>query len=325
MFDLLLSADMMVQDPDRMAERLISKLGIHGHPRWRQAFDNHPYVAHFLRVHKSLAVSPTRVEPQGHLDRPNPGDPMFHEFLESLKDFQGRHRPMLTHSIVLVLHGPKLSALIERLMRLRLPFRVAQRTPEMPFDRLWLGATPERPIYDPSVDGGLCIEVMPMEPLQMPADTFATPAPQPRNPAPGEMVRVTAREYLVRDLDDTLRRCSANLGWEPGGGVESLQGSGCRRARMGFTLANSACFDIVEATRWDGDAGLYLNNWGPGPYTIRIGVNGLAAKAEDLRVRGTRFTWIDESESVGGGPLIRIDPAELDGQLVEFEDLAPLG
>ena len=72
MFELLMSADMMVPDPDGMTQMLVDKLGIYKHERWRQAFDNHPYIAHFLRVHKSLAVSPTRIEPQWHLDRPNP-------------------------------------------------------------------------------------------------------------------------------------------------------------------------------------------------------------------------------------------------------------
>ncbi|TDV72599.1 lactoylglutathione lyase [Pseudomonas sp. LP_7_YM] len=320
MFDLLMSADMMVPDPDAMTEKLVDKLGIHKHERWRQAFDNHPYIAHFLRVHKSLAVSPTRVEPQWHLDRPNPGDPLFHDFLESLKAFQGRHRPMITHSIVLAIHGDKFNALVQKLMERRLPFRMAQRTEEMPFDRLWLGVTPENPVYEPSVDGGLCIEIMPMEPLQMPADTFAQPPVQPRDPKPGDMIRVTARGFLVRDLDQTLRRCAANLDWEPSGAVQTLQEEGYRRARMGFSLANSATLDIIEATRWDSEAGVYLNSWGPGPYYIRIGVHGLEAKAEDLRARGTAFKWIEASEAVGGKPLIRIDPRELDGQLFEFEE-----
>lgn len=320
MFELLMSADMMVPDPDGMTELLVDKLGIYKHERWRQAFDDHPYIAHFLRVHKSLAVSPTRVEPQWHLDRPNPGDPMFHDFLESLKEYQGRHRPMLTHSIVLSLHGDKFDALVSKLMRRRLPFRMAQRTPDMPFDRLWLGASPEKPFYDPIVDGGLCIEIMPMEPLQMPAETFSVPAPQPRDSKPGDMVRVSARGYLVRDLDETLRRCSTNLDWEPSGPVELIEGEGYRRARMGFTLENSATLDIIEATRWNSDAGLYLNNWGPGPYYIRIAVNDLAAKAEDLRARGTAFSWIDSCDAVGGKSLIRVDPSELRGQLFEFEE-----
>lgn len=320
MFDLLMTADMMVPDPDGMTELLVNKLGIHKHPNWRQAFDNHPYIAHFLRVHKSLAVAPTRVEPQVHLDRPNPGDPSFHHFLQSLEAFQGKHRPILTHSIVVAAHGPKFEQTVERLMRRRLPFRMAQRTPEMPFDRLWVGVTPERPEYEPSVDGGLCIEIMPMEPLQLPPETFATPAPQPRDLQPGQLVRVSARGFLVRDLDDTLRRCSANLDWEPVGAVETLLGEGYRRARMGFTLPNSASLDVLEATRWDGEAGRYLNSWGPGPYFVRIAVNGLQVKAEELKARGIGFDWIESSEAVGGRSLIRIHPAELDGQLFEFEE-----
>jgi hypothetical protein len=321
MFELLMSADMMLPDPDGMTELLVSKLGIHKHPNWRQAFEGHPYIAHFLRVHKSLAVAPTRIEPQVHLDKPNPGDPMFHDFLDSLHAFQGKHRPMVTHSIVLACHGPKFDRLVEKLMRRGLRFRMAQRTPDMPFDRLWLGCTPEDPHYEPSVDGGLCIEIMPTEPLQMPPETYATPPAQARDPKPGEMLRVTSRGFIVRDLDETLRRVSANLDWEPTGAVEALTQEGYRRARMGFTVANSATLDVIEATRWNGAAGVYLNSWGPGPYYIRIGVNGLEAKAEDLRARGTRFEWIEESEAVGGKPLIRIDPAELRGQHFEFEGI----
>jgi len=319
-FDLLMSADMMLADPDGMADILVRKLGVHSHPNWRQAFGDHPYVAHFLRVHKSLAVAPTRLEPQWHLDRPNHGDPMFPIYLDSLKDYQGVHRPILTHATVLALQGDKFDLLMEKLMRRRLPFRMARRTADMPFDRMWLGCTPEDPRYRPDVDGGLCIEVMPIEPLQLPAETFAMPPVQPRDPQPGSMVRVVARGFLVRNLDETLRRCSLNLDWEPKGPVEHLPREGYRRASMGFTLPNSATLDIIEATRWNSEAGVYVSTWGPGPWYIRIAVNGLAAKAEDLKQRGTRFTWIEDSESVGGKPLIRVDPEELRGQLVEFVD-----
>lgn len=324
MFDLLLSADMMVPDPDAMTELLVDKLGIHKHERWRQAFDNHPYIAHFLRVNKSLALAPTRIEPQVHLDRPNPGDPMFHDFLESLRDYQGRHRPMLTHSIVLTASAPGFNALVERLMRRRLRFRLAQRTPEMPFDRLWVGVTPEDPCYSPEVDGGLCIEVIPTEPLQLPKETFSSPPPEPRDLKPGEMVRVTARGFIVRNLAETLRRCSSNLGLEPSGTVEDVPKEGYRRARFGFTLRHSATLDVIEPTRWDSETGLYLHNWGPGPHYIRIAVNDLVAKAEDLKARNVRFRWIEECDAVGGRSLIKVDPAELDGQVFEFEEYQPL-
>ncbi|MCU6453125.1 hypothetical protein LPN01_03430 [Sphingomonas sp. A2-49] len=320
-FEMLLSADMMVPDPDAMTDLLVSKLGIHSHPKWRQAFDNHPYIAHFLRVQKSLAIAPTRIEPQVHLDRPNPGDPLFHDHLKGLERFQGRHRPMLTHSVVLVAWREKMEALIERLHDRKLRFRLAQRTPEMPFDRLWLGVTPEDLAYDPSVDGGLCIEFIPLEPTQMPAEVFDVPPPRVANPAPGELLRVTARGFLVRDLDFTIGKLRDNLDWEPEQ-VDTLPGEGYRRARMGFTIGHSAALDIVEPTRWDSPAGLYLNSWGPGPYFIRLGAFDLAAKADQLKEQGIAFQWVPESDAVGGGPLIRIDPRELDGQIFEIEGLA---
>ncbi|MFN3725950.1 MAG: hypothetical protein ACK4SZ_06560 [Allosphingosinicella sp.] len=320
MYEMLLSADMMVPDPDGMTELLVTKLGIHSHPRWRQAFDNHPYIAHFLRVQKSLAVAPTRIEPQVHLDRPNPGDPLFHDHLKGLEAYQGPKRPILTHSVVLVTWEAKLNALIDRLHRTRKRFRIAQRTQEMDFDRLWLGITPEDLNYDPSVDGGLCIEFIPMEPTQMPAAAFSDPPPRVENPQPGELLRVTRRGFLVRDLDFTLACLHENLEWEPDS-VEQLAGAGYRRARMGFTMSHSATLDIVEPTQWDSRAGRYLNSWGPGLYYVRLGVFNLEAKADQLRQKGVRFTWDAASDEVEGRPLIRIDPAELDGQLFELEGL----
>jgi hypothetical protein len=321
-FDLLLTADMMVPDPDGMADLLSKTLGIHTHPRWRQAFEEQPYIAHFLRVNKSLALAPTRIEPQVHLDKPNPGDPQFHDYLESLKDFQGHYRPMMTHSVVLATSLHKEEALIERLARRGLPFRIAQRAPDLPWDRVWLGCTPENPRYEPSVDGGLCIEVMPIEPLQLPPETFASPPPEPIDPTPGDMIRVTARGVLVRNMDDVLRKLSSHLDWEPAGPVTSFPSEGYNRARMPFSLAHSATLDLIQPTRWNSHAGLYLHNWGPGLYYIRIAVAGLEAKAADLHARGVRHTWIEASDAVGGQPLIRVDPADVGGQLFEFEAYA---
>jgi hypothetical protein len=320
MYDLLLSADMMVDDPDGMANLLTDKLGIHQHANWRQAFDHHPYIAHFLRVHKSLALAPTRVEPQGHLDKPNPGDPLFHDFLESLRTYQGRHRPMLTHSVVLTCSTAKMGELIEKLVRRKQRFRLAQRTKDMPFDRFWVGATAEDPRYTPEVDGGLCIEVIPTEPPRFPPATFATPCPEPEGLADGDMVRVTRRGFLVRDLSDTLSRASSNLDLEPSEPVRMLTDEGYQLARIGFNVKHSATLDVIQPTQWDSQAGLYLHNWGPGLYYIRIAVQNLAAKAERLKEKGVKFSWIEASEAVDGRPLIKVDPAELAGQVFEFEE-----
>lgn len=305
----------MVHDADRLAGQIVDKLGVHGHANWRQAFPGHPYVAHFLRVHKSLAVSPTRIEPQGHLDQPNEGDPMFPDFLKSLEAFQGVSRPVKTHATVLVSND--IGAVIERLQRRRLPFRLARLTPEMPFDRLWVGCTPERPFYEPSVDGGLCIEVIPLEAIQLPPEALQTPPPEPRDPKEGDLVRVVGRGYIVRDLDDTLRRLSANLDLEPASGVFTLAREGYKVARIGFNLSSSATLDVIEPTRWDSELGRYLHNSGPGAHYIRTSVNGLAAKAEQLREKNVAFEWIEDCEAVNG-PLIRIDPVEFDGAIFEL-------
>ena len=313
-FDMLMSADFMVKDADHTADIFINKLGIYGHPKWRHGFTNHTYIAHFLRVHRNRAFAPTLIEPQGHLDKPNTGDPVFPEHLHSLETFLGRHRPILTHSNVQC--TDRLDELAEKLARRRLPFRIAPWTAEQPTDRLWVGVTPENPRYEPSVDGGLCIEVITTGSLLMPADTFDQP--QPTDLAEGEMVRCVARGWIVRDLDDTLRRLSTNLDWDPREPVRTFDREGYRLARMGYALANSATLDLIEPTRFNSRAGYYLHNWGPGPYYARIAVNGLDAKAEDLRSRGTRFDIEADCESAGGARVLRVNPQDLEGAIFEF-------
>lgn len=320
-FDMLMSADFMVRDADHTADLFVRKLGVYGHPKWRHGFENHTYVAHFLRVHRNRTFAPTLVEPQGHLDKPNTGDPVFPIQLKSYEDFLGHHRPIITHSNVQTTDN--LHELEEKLHRRRLPFRIAPWTAEQPTDRLWVGVTPENPRYEPSVDGGLCIEVITTKALQMPADAFDQPTPQPTDLAEGEMVRVTARGWIVRDLDDTLRRISANLDWDPREPVRDLPREGYRMARMGYALENSATLDVIEPTRVHCPAGYYLHNWGPGPFYAQISVNGLDAKAEDLRSRGTRFRIDEDCESVGGGRILRVDPQDLEGAIFEFVEHRP--
>jgi hypothetical protein len=315
MRDFLLSADLMVPDPDAHTELLVKRLGILERPDWRQAFPTHGYIAHFLRVHKSLAVAPTRLETQHHVDVPSPVDPVFGPQLDSLDEFQGRFRPVKTHSCVIATDS--IEELIEKLRRRRLPFRLAPVDDRLAWERLWVGVTPEQPGYRPVVDGGLCLEWHPIAPLRMPDETFAPEPPEPRGLAEGDMVRIVARSFLVRDLDETLRLLSANLDIEPQGPVELFADEGVRRARVGFTVSHSATIDLIEPVRWNCEAGRYLATWGPGPYYIRIAVHGLDAKAADLAARETRFTTVPERASAGGG-LIQVNPDDLDGTLIEF-------
>ena len=101
--------------------------------------------------------------------------------------------------------------LIEKLHRRRLPFRIAPIDDRLAWERLWVGTTPEQPRYRPDVDGGLCLEWHPIAPLQMPPETFGDTIPAPRDPQPGQMIRIVHRSFLVRDLDDVLRKLDTNL------------------------------------------------------------------------------------------------------------------
>jgi hypothetical protein len=131
------------------------------------------------------------------------------------------------------------------------------------------------------------------------------------------MVRVVGRGFLVRDLDDVLRRLDQNLDLQPAGTVEQLDREGYKLARIGFNLGTSATLDVIQPTKWDSPSGRYLHNWGPGPHYIRISVNGLDAKADRLTGLGVKFERIEDCQAVGG-PLLRVDPAELGGAIFEF-------
>ena len=63
MFELLMSADMMVPDPDGMTEKLVDKLGVYKHERWRQAFDNHPYICLLYTSRETVGQIETAVQP----------------------------------------------------------------------------------------------------------------------------------------------------------------------------------------------------------------------------------------------------------------------
>jgi hypothetical protein len=317
MTDFLYTADFMVPDPDAFTEMVVAKLGIVAREDYRQAFPEHGYIAHFLRVNTSRAVAPTLFEPQHHVDVPNPADPLFEPHLDSLYEFQGRYRPLVTHSCVIATDG--IHELIDKLHRRRLKFRIAPIDEHLAWERVWTGTSPEQPRYTPEVDGGLCLEWHPIEPLRMPEKAFATPPPQPADPHPGAMIRIVSRAFLVRDLDHTLRCLSDNLDMEPAGTVERFDAEGYRLAQIAFPLANSACIDVIEPTEGGSETGMYLNTWGPGPYYVRIAVNGLDAKAHDLEARGTRHALVDDN-SAPGGRRLRVDPRDVDGIVIDFVD-----
>jgi hypothetical protein len=143
------------------------------------------------------------------------------------------------------------------------------------------------------------------------------PQPDPVLP-PGSMIRVVRRSWVVEDLRDSLALIDQNLGWRPGLDRETDPASGCRRAVFDFVHPRSAELELLEPVA-AGEVRDSLDTWGPGSWRIRIGVNDLAAKAADLRRRGTAF---DSYESVANGAVLGVDTGAMGAPgLFEFTEI----
>jgi hypothetical protein len=133
------------------------------------------------------------------------------------------------------------------------------------------------------------------------------------------MVRVLRRSWIVEDLGATLSALDRNLGWQPRIGPEVDAGIGCRRAVFGFAHPRSAELELLEPIA-AGEVKDSLDAWGPGAWTIRIGVNDVGAKAEDLSRRGTAFETRIPPHA--GRPVLRVDTGPLDVPgLFEFAEV----
>jgi hypothetical protein len=133
------------------------------------------------------------------------------------------------------------------------------------------------------------------------------PLPDPEF-LPGSMVRVLRRSWIVEDLGSTLSALDRNLDWQPRIGPETLAAIGCRRAIFGFSHPRSAELELLEPIA-AGEVKDSLDAWGPGSWTIRIGVNNIEAKAEDLRRRGTAFETRTPPDDAR--PILRVDTGPL--------------
>lgn len=300
MFDLLINAEVIVDDVT-VAERVfVDGLGF-PEPRatWKGTVSSAGFSFLFARVHPSLKVSPTRVEAMALA----PIEPGKQPFLPQLLAAQGR-RPWKTHGNELATSG--IDAVSARLERNGCAFFTMPPEEGYPFVRLWLGWTGEDPgAYRPEGDGGLMLEICETDSLlQGPA--LWDDQPDPELPA-GAMIRVLRRSWIVEDLDDTLAALARNLAWLPQDAPMLDRRIGCRRAVMRFAHPRSAELELLEPVA-PGEALESLSAWGPGAWKIRIGVNDVAAKAEDLDRRGTVFST---DEVAGEGSVLQVDTGSM--------------
>jgi hypothetical protein len=184
-----------------------------------------------------------------------------------------------------------------------------------PFPRLWMGIAPDGLAdYQPGGDGGLMLEVVHTATLGLPAALQEGSAPAPE-PAAGTMVRTATRCFVVDELDRRLDELAGAFSWEPELGPEEGE-DGSRRAVLGFRIPQSARIELIAPTPGTADDD-FLGRFGAGVWAIRVAVQDLAAKAEDLRARGTPFrelrTGFERPDTV-----LRVDTSATPGCLFEF-------
>jgi len=283
MYDLMVTVSVLVDDIDPAVETLCIALGM---PRPRpQSFREGPGIrAMFCRVHPKYAVAPTFLElvAAGPIEDTTPRSMVF-----PVADIAARHgsRVVKWHATEISMPDEMLLDLSQHLDRLGVPHGFI---PSDSRDRFFLGGDPNVS-YEPNADAGLIVEAIRSTHLGLGEDGFSAPADIPADAGPETMVRIVAREYLVDDLDETLRILERNLRWTPASVYEY---DGARRAAMPFRAPRSARLELVEPSGPGRVADAYEQN-GAGAWTIRISVIDVDAKADDLAARGTPFTIED--------------------------------
>jgi hypothetical protein len=304
MVDFMFSVDLFTPDPIRMADRFVTALGL---PPWKPSWtDLTPEQLIYLRARSRLNLSaPTLIEILS-----STGHPDLYMTVPALQA-QADDRPVRTHATVFV--SRNFDEIVEK-AKARGVRHIALPGGHGGLDRCWFGLSGLEPgspgsVYEPEADGGLLVEVINWD------GTAVSKRPaEPEDMTDGEIVRVSARTFLVADIDGTVASLRECLDW-PGPDLEVTDSATDRHAFLQPAVPGSAALELVQplvpASRYSD----FFQRWGPGPHAIRIDVHSLAAKAEDLRLRGTAY---DDGRSLDGDVLLAVDPSSLDGIIVEF-------
>jgi len=317
-FDLLGSASFLVEDRERAASAAQQVLGLRApKPHWILDTPGRGITVTFLRPGPSTALAPTPIEIVAS-DEVRPGtDPRVAlPLLPAVARSQGA-RPTKVHATDIAVAD--IDELLERCRRDGRRHWV--KADPLGVRRVWIGFDATNPTdYVPDGDGGLHFEFLPTEALRLPpAAVDASPAA----PAAGEgaLLGVASRTYLVDDLGRVLDDVHAGFDWSPDEPIGTGAG-GTRRAVLGFRFPTSTRLELIEphgATE-DADA---LARWGPGAWAIVIGVDGLDAKADDLRARGVAFRELPTGFE-HPARLLRIAAAQTPGCLFDLVDVGEL-
>jgi hypothetical protein len=302
-FDFLVSADLLIDDFPSAVQTMLARLGFGDpKPHWYAGGEGRGFDVVFLRADPRLAASPTRLEVMAANDV-DPGLPAP----QTLPHMPGLRRaqadaPVRTHGTVFAVSD--MDEAIERVRRGGYRHWLDAANELMPHHRLWVGVSEgEKDVWIPGDDGGLLIELVDSVTIPGVMESAGEPPPQSAL-QPGAMTRITARRWLVPDLDQSIARLHATFDCATGPATHTADGS--RTAPIICAHPRSAVVDLVEPGPRTPQAA-FVAARGPLPWTIVIAVNDLAAKARDLEARLTPFTRVDDQ--VTGVPSLAPDAA----------------
>jgi hypothetical protein len=312
-FDLLVSAAFIVDEPDLMVEEAHVRLGMPlPDPGWLQNWPGWGYKAWWCRLRGSLRSAPTRLEINGPRQiAARDRRAGVTSYMAEMRREQGM-RPIKSHAAVVGVWD--FDGLERRLEAAGVERYVDPPSRELPYPRTWIGrrGRQDRSGYNSGDDAGLRIEILPLNEIGLPEHRLRPGAEATPAGADGGILRLTRRQFLVEDLERDLEILRRSFGWEA---VDRIEAEKERRATLSFNHPNSASIELIEPGP-RGPRRAFLDRHGAGPFRIVLGVGDLAAKAADLRRRGTAFAEVD----IGGRRIVVKAPRY--AALVEFEEVA---
>jgi predicted enzyme related to lactoylglutathione lyase len=302
--EFLVSADVLIDDFVGTVAAAQTKLGF-GPPKdtWFGGGPGRGFEVVFLRTQPSLKASPTRIEIMAARDI-DPSLPV----VTTLPHMPGLNRhqaayPVRTHGTVFAVQD--LDAAIERVQRAGLRHWLDAKNDLVPHHRLWIGVTESaKDEWIPGDDGGLLIELVDAASIPGVVESAAVADPTPWGElAPGALVRVIDRQWLVPDVDASRDRLHASLGFELGIAEPVTNHAGARQITIRCAHPRSATVTLMTPTAGTVEHE-YVAAHGPVPWRIVIAVNDLDAKAKDLSARGTPYRRIDDDRD--GQPSLAV-------------------
>lgn len=295
-FDCMFSTDIFVEDMGLQARLFVEHFGVHAPGPKAIVTDSPEAHATMLRLHKSFAEAPTRLEiiqPAGKTGHWNVAQ------IQQAWHSQ-RERPVRFHNNVVL---GDVDALIEALRSRSIP-HIVDGT--LSFRRLFVGIDPvSTNVYDPKFDAGLRFEVLPFTDFPVQAASGADQL----GDGPPRLVRVLSRSFLVEDLDAVTGTLETTFGWQPASRVHSLPADGVRRAIYKFRLPRSARLELLQPERDGTEAARFAASHGAGPYTTTFLVTGVDRWVDRLSQTGIRARRVADHDEYG--PRVIVDPSRM--------------